>query len=70
MGYNLKWFAAVSMFFMTLSVEATVRDNSSVAKFSVASEFVNIAPGEVRRQRRDEALRLNQPFQLAQSAEL
>ncbi len=70
MGYNLKWLAAVSMFFISLSVEAAVRDNLSVAKPSVASEFVKIGQGEVRRQRRDEALRLNQPFQLAQSAEL
>ena len=65
MGYNLKWLAAVSVFLITLPVEAAVKDNSSVA-----SEFVKIGQGEVRRQRRDEALQLNQPLQLAQSAEL
>ena len=70
MRYNVKWLAAATVFLISLPVEAAVRDNSSVAKPSVASEFVKIAPGEVRRQRRDEALRLNQPLQLAQSAEL
>ncbi len=70
MRYNLEWFAAVSVFLITLSVEAAVRDNSSVTKLSVVREKVKIAPGEVRRQRRDEALQLNQPLQLAQSAEL
>ena len=70
MRYNLKWLAAASVFLITLPVEAAVRDKPSVAKLSVVSEKVKIAPGEVRRQRRDEALRLNQPLQLAQSAEL
>ncbi len=70
MRYNLKWLAAATVFLISLPVEAAVRDNSSVAKPSVASEFVKIAQGEVRRQRRDEALPLNQPLQIAQSAEL
>ena len=76
MRYNLKLLAALSVFLVSSPVEAVVTNNSSVtnnpsvAKPSVASEFVKIAQGEVRRQRRDEALRLNQPLQLAQSAEL
>ncbi|MGB6301921.1 MAG: tetratricopeptide repeat protein, partial [Rivularia sp. (in: cyanobacteria)] len=75
MGYNLKWLAALSVFLVSSPVEAVVTNNSSVTNnASVAKSVVNeqakIAPGEVRRQRRDEALRLNQPLQLAQSAEL
>ena len=75
MGYNLKLLAALSVFLVSSPVEAIVTDNSSVTNNpsvakSVVSEFVKIAPGEVRKQRRDEALRLNQPLQLAQSAQL
>ncbi len=70
MHYNLKIIAAASVFLITFPVDAAVKDNSSVANPSVASEFVKMGQGEVRRQRRDEALRLNQPIQLAQSAEL
>ena len=70
MRYNLKWFAAASVLLITLPTDAAVRGNSSVTKLSVVGEKVKIAPGEVRRQRRDEALQLNQQFELAQSAEL
>ena len=58
MRYSLKLLAA-TVFLISSPVEAVVTDNSSVTK-SVVSEEVKIAQVEGKKQRRDEALRLNE----------
>ncbi|MGB3653389.1 MAG: hypothetical protein WBA41_19520 [Rivularia sp. (in: cyanobacteria)] len=46
MRYSLNLLAVASVFLITLPLEATVTDKPSVAKLSVASEFVKIAQVE------------------------
>ena len=55
MRYSLGFLVSASVLLFTFPVEAVVADG-----FSVASEEVKIAQGEGKKQRRDEALRLNQ----------
>ena len=55
MGYSLNLLTVASVFLVSLPVEAVVMDG-----LSVASEEVKIAQGEGKKQREDEALRLNE----------
>ena len=57
MRYSLKLLAA-TVFLVSSPVEAVVTNNSSVAK-SVVNEEVKIAQVQGKKQRKDEALRLN-----------